>query len=150
MGKLISAYTHQYHIYIRVSCIEALFCKAYIDLNKWAAAQHNKNQAGDKTMKTIIATTTIIALSLTAPAFATVTDARAHFAAGNTSPLESRVITKRSVGNTRAAHSRLALDNDSARERIVRRSPSRPTRTRNRALLSFFAKTNSSPLESNR
>jgi len=56
-------------------------------------------------MKTFIATAAI-ALSLSAPAFAQVADARAHFAAGNDSPLESRT-TVTSVGDPATAHANL-------------------------------------------
>ncbi len=91
-------------------------------------------------MKTIIATTAI-ALSLSAPAFAQVDDVRAHFAAGNDSPLESRVVGT-SIGDTAAARDHVISGEESPLAQGIAKAP--VTATRNAALIEFFAQPNNS------
>ena len=94
-------------------------------------------------MKTIIATT-LVALSLTAPAFADVSNAQAYFALGNDSAAE-RVVSPTSNGDVFAAQTIGANANDSAAERNV--SAEADVATRNVSLLSFFALNNDSAAE---
>ncbi len=98
-------------------------------------------------MKTIIATTAL-ALSLTAPAFADVSNAQAFFALGNDSAAE-RIVSETSVGNTKAAQEQLAKYNDSVAEQSVKEG-SNVTRGASQALISFFALSNDSAAEINR
>lgn len=68
-------------------------------------------------MKTFIATAAI-ALSMTAPAFADPSDARALLALSNDSAAE-RIIGSKSTGNTVQAAQGFALSNDSAAETTI-------------------------------
>lgn len=68
-------------------------------------------------MKTIIATTAL-ALSFAAPAFADVGNAQAFFALTNDSPAE-QIVGKTSVGNPIGAAQELALTNSSPAENTV-------------------------------
>lgn len=65
-------------------------------------------------MKTVIAT--VLALTVTAPAFAQVGDAQAFFALGNDSAAE-RIVHETSVGDNDAALAKFAATKDSAAER---------------------------------
>ena len=65
-------------------------------------------------MKTAIAT--IIALTVSAPAFAQVGDAQAFFALGNDSAAE-RIVSETSIGDNEAALMKFAATKDSAAER---------------------------------
>ncbi|KAG1648253.1 hypothetical protein GQR58_030002 [Nymphon striatum] len=95
-------------------------------------------------MKTIIAT--VIALSVTAPAFAgQVTDAAAHFAADNNSAAE-RIVPNTSTGDVYKAQLAGALANDSAADSNVDLTAGQATRA-NTDLLSFFALGNDSAAE---
>lgn len=94
-------------------------------------------------MKTLIATAAV-ALSLSAPAFAQVTDAQSHFALGNDSAAE-RIVRSTSQGDVFAAQRAGALANDSAAERVVRSEAGIATRNIN--ILSFFALGNDSAAE---
>ena len=95
-------------------------------------------------MKTIIAT--VIALSVSAPAFATqVTDAASFFAADNNSAAE-RVISDTSTGDVYKAQLAGALANNSAAESAVAVTAAQATRTSS-DLLSFFALGNDSAAE---
>ena len=95
-------------------------------------------------MKTIIAT--VIALSVSAPAFAgQVSDAAAFFAAGNDSAAE-RIVSETSTGDVYKAQLAGALANDSAAESTVNVTAGQATRT-NTDLLSFFALGNDSAAE---
>jgi len=97
-------------------------------------------------MKNIIAVTAV-ALSLSAPAFAQITDARAHFAADNASPLESRIVSG-SRGNASAVRAHVVASETSVLEQEVAKAPVEAAR--NSSLISFFATNNDSPLEANR
>ena len=95
-------------------------------------------------MKTIIAT--VIALSVSAPAFAAqVTDAAAFFALGNNSAAE-RVISDTSTGNVFQAQLAGAKANDSDAESTVDVTAGQATRA-STDLLSFFALGNDSAAE---
>ena len=95
-------------------------------------------------MKTIIAT--VIALSVSAPAFAAqVNDAAAFFALGNNSAAE-RVISDTSTGDVYKAQLAGAQANDSAAETAVAVTAGQATRT-STDLLSFFALGNDSAAE---
>ena len=94
-------------------------------------------------MKTLIATAAV-ALSLTAPAFADVSNAQAFFALGNDSAAE-RVVGTPSVGDVFGAQTIGALANDSAAERTVRSEAG--IATKNVAAASFFALGNDSAAE---
>ncbi len=95
-------------------------------------------------MKTIIAT--VIALSVSAPAFAAqVTDAAAFFAADNNSAAE-RVISDTSTGDVYKAQLAGALANDSSAESTVAVTAGVATKG-NSGLLSFFALGNDSAAE---
>ncbi|WP_298261603.1 hypothetical protein [uncultured Litoreibacter sp.] len=95
-------------------------------------------------MKTIIAT--VIALSVSAPAFAAqVTDAAAYFAADNASAAE-QVIANTSAGDVFQAQLAGALANDSAAESQIDVTAGQATRAHT-DLLSFFALGNDSAAE---
>ena len=94
-------------------------------------------------MKTLIATAAV-ALSLSAPAFADVTDAQAFFALGNDSAAE-RIVGNTSQGDIFAAQEVGALSNESAAERHVHGEAG--VATRNANILSFFALGNDSAAE---
>ncbi len=95
-------------------------------------------------MKTLIATAAI-ALSVSAPAFAEVTNPQAFFALGNDSAAE-RVLGGESIGNTKAVKAELAMYNDSAAEITVSHD-SNVTRGASAGLVSFFAMGNDSAAE---
>ena len=94
-------------------------------------------------MKTIIAT--VIALSVTAPAFAQVTDAASFFALDNNSAAE-RIVRNTSKGNVFQAQQIGALANNSAAENKIEFT-ARPATRANVDLLSFFALSNDSAAE---
>lgn len=96
-------------------------------------------------MKTIIAT--VIALSVTAPAFAQVTDAASFFALDNNSAAE-RIVKQTSQGDVFQAQLAGALANDSAAEQKVEVTAGQATRG-STDLLSFFALGNDSAAERN-
>lgn len=94
-------------------------------------------------MKTLIATAAV-ALSLSATAFAQVSDAQVFFALGNDSAAE-RVVGQTSQGDIFAAQEVGALSNESAAERQVYSEAGIATRNAN--ILSFFALGNDSAAE---
>ncbi len=94
-------------------------------------------------MKTIIATAAL-ALSLSAPAFADVSDAQAFFALTNDSAAE-RILGETSTGNPVGAAQILALVNDSPAENIVNFDRARNVDVS--AIQEMFALTNDSPAE---
>ncbi|WP_298291456.1 hypothetical protein [uncultured Litoreibacter sp.] len=94
-------------------------------------------------MKTIIATAAL-ALSLSAPAFADVSDAQAFFALTNDSAAE-RIVGETSTGNPVGAAQILALVNDSPAENIVNFDRARNVDVS--AIQAMFALTNDSPAE---
>ncbi|WP_299304616.1 hypothetical protein [uncultured Litoreibacter sp.] len=94
-------------------------------------------------MKTIIATAAL-ALSLSAPAFADVSDAQAFFALSNDSAAE-RIVGETSTGNPVGAAQILALVNDSPAENVVNFDRARNVDVS--AIQAMFALTNDSPAE---
>ena len=94
-------------------------------------------------MKTIIATAAI-ALSLSAPAFADVSNAQAFFALNNDSAAE-RIVGDTSAGDPVGTAQRLALVNDSPAENTVNFDRARNVDVK--AIQHFFALTNDSPAE---
>ncbi|SFR44134.1 hypothetical protein [Litoreibacter janthinus] len=94
-------------------------------------------------MKTIIATA--IALTISAPAFAQVSDAEAYFAMSNDSAAE-RIVNETSTGDVYEAQLRGALANESAAERMVESQANEATRA-DADLLSFFATSKDSAAE---
>ncbi len=98
-------------------------------------------------MKTLIATAAI-ALSVSAPAFADVTNPQAFFALGNDSAAE-RTLGGSSIGDTKAVKVELAMYNDSAAE-IDPTHENNATRADAKSLISFFAMGNDSAAETNR
>ncbi|MEP3345613.1 MAG: hypothetical protein ABJN34_12240 [Litoreibacter sp.] len=94
-------------------------------------------------MKTVIAT--IIALSVTAPAFAQVTDAASYFALDNNSAAE-RFVGNTSRGDVFRSQQAGALANGSAAENQIQFT-ARPATRANVDLLSFFALGNDSAAE---
>ncbi len=94
-------------------------------------------------MKTIIATAAL-ALSLSAPAFADVSDAQAFFALTNDSAAE-RIVGETSTGNPVGAAQILALVNDSPAENVVNFDRARNVDVS--AIQAMFALTNDSPAE---
>ncbi len=96
-------------------------------------------------MKNIIATTAV-ALSLTAPAFADVSDAKAFFALGNDSAAE-RIVGETSIGETAAAKAAIAAYNDSPAEQVVVEDLNDVTRSAVVSAQAFFALGNDSAAE---
>lgn len=96
-------------------------------------------------MKTIIATAAV-ALSLTAPAFADVSNAQAFFALGNDSAAE-RVVAETSTGNVSAVKAAIAAYNESAAEQIVIEGFNDVSRDSVLSAQSFFALGNDSAAE---
>ncbi|RLJ59011.1 hypothetical protein BCF46_1153 [Litoreibacter meonggei] len=94
-------------------------------------------------MKTIIAAA--IALTVSAPAFADVSNAQAFFALGNDSAAE-RTVGETSTGNIFQSQLAGAKANDSVAESTVDVSAGQATRT-STDLLSFFALGNDSAAE---
>lgn len=94
-------------------------------------------------MKKIIATTAI-ALSLSAPAFADVSNAEAFFALGNDSAAE-RVLSDTSVGDVTLSQTIGAQANESAAERQV--NVEAGIATRDESVLRFFSLGNDSAAE---
>lgn len=92
-------------------------------------------------MKTIIAAA--IALTIAAPAFADVSNARAFFALGNDSAAE-RVVNETSTGDINAALDKFIATKDSAAERniVIDQNPQV-----SRDVQAFFAMGNSSAAE---
>jgi len=93
-------------------------------------------------MKTFIATAAV-ALSLSAPAFADVSDPKAFFALGNDSAAE-RIVGETSVGDFDQARRIGAQANESAAERAINPGSSVPV---TRDLRQFFALGNDSAAE---
>ena len=94
-------------------------------------------------MKTIIATA-LVSLSISAPAFADVGDAKAFFALTNDSPAES-MIGETSVGDPIGTAQTLAMINTSPAETFVNFDRARGVDVE--AVQQVFALTNDSPAE---
>lgn len=96
-------------------------------------------------MKSIIATTAI-ALSLTAPAFAGIEDARAHFAQSNNSAAE-RIIRDTTGGDTAVAERKVRLSKTSPAERNAPLGGTFAARADTGAAEIFFSMSNDSAAE---
>jgi uncharacterized protein YggU (UPF0235/DUF167 family) len=150
MGKSLCAQKRRTSHKLLFSSIEARLNIPHISLIKRQHADtHIRQQPENKQkrvhkMKTIIAT--VIALSVSAPAFAgQVNDAAAFFAADNNSAAE-RVVHATSKGDVYKTQLAGALANDSALENHVDVVASVATKGSN-DLLSFFALGNDSAAE---
>jgi len=138
------------HIF-RVCAVEERIRNRHISLIK---RQHADTHIGQRPenkqkrvlkMKTVIAT--VIALSVTAPAFAQVTDVAAFFAQDNNSAAEL-IVRDTSTGDVYKTQLAGALANDSAAESTIEVTAGQATRASS-DLLSFFALSNDSAAERN-
>lgn len=96
-------------------------------------------------MKNVLAIAAI-ALTVAAPSFAEVTNAQAHFAAGNSSAAE-RIVRDGSVGDTAGAQTEIARYNDSAAEQNPVVGGTYATRGDTASAQKFFALGNDSAAE---